>query len=473
MGLTAGNSMKASPAVGSIPRALHNVESGFFRPERSDLDLNWLSFYLALLAVPAMELLSIFSGQKPSVPLPRSVALNLLALVLTYLGVGIPPFMRRPMVHRLKIAWLLASGAFISFASIKHNGIPYFLCNLGITATVAGLFLAAGTLLKNSSEKYGKLIPLLAGVIAICIGSSFVHGMLRLTIFYLKSIYDPVLYRIDNILSLSNVTFLARIFFWNNFSQNILLFLYNALVIFIIFSATSEFFYKKSSSGSGLTFRFLIVALSGYSLYYLMPALAPEVFFGQLFPNALPNMQAVADHGIMAPLPIAASATRNTMPSLHATWAILGFLSLRHSPAWHKAAGALYVLAILIVTLGCGFHYTVDWIVALPLVLLSRGIGAMSLPLQLRSRRNAVLVGALLLCLWVLVIRGAPETLDHQKLIQLLAVTSVGLPAWLERRLAKDEDAASADILRVEQKTDLSANDLSVLRKGRLPASAP
>jgi hypothetical protein len=270
--------MKASPAVESLRRA-----------PRSDLDLNWLSFYLALLAVPAMELLSIFSGQKPSVPLPRSVALNLFALVLTYLGVGIPPFMRRPMVHRLKIAWLLASGAFISFASIKHDGIPYFFYNLVITATFAGVFLAVGTLLKSMSEKYEKLIPLLAGVVAICIGSSFVHGMLTVTIFYLKNIYDPVLYRIDDLLGLSNVNFLARIFFWNNFSENIFLFLYNALVLFIIFSTASEFFYKKSSFGSGLTFRFLIVALIGYSLYYLMPALSPEVFFGKLFPNALPK----------------------------------------------------------------------------------------------------------------------------------------------------------------------------------------
>ena len=127
------------------------------------------------------------------------------------------------------------------------------------------------------------------------------------------------------------------------------------------------------------------------------------------------------------------------MPSLHAAWAIVIVLALRHSPLWHKILGALFLASIVISTLGLGGHYTVDWLGALALVLLVRGVCALHLPLATAARRDAILIGAALLMCWIITVRGAPFTLGYPGGIRLLAIASVILPVWGEIRLARAE----------------------------------
>jgi hypothetical protein len=313
------------------------------------------------------------------------------------------------------------------FSTTFFNSASLFFCMTALVYT-----------LKKISVKYENLHSFVAGAGGLLLGALGVHGMLLLTIKKLPNVYDPVLYRFEHILGFSYVLpffdlYSAGIFGW------ILYQIYSYLNIFIILAAASEFIYAPDKLQAGLVLRFLVVAAIGYGLYYLMPAIGPSPFFGALFPYHLPNAQFVARHFVEAPPSAPSFSPRNTMPSLHATWGILAFLALGHSPLWHKFLGFLLVISIFIVTIGAGQHYTVDWIVALPLVLLSRGISALALPIATQARRNAIGVGTFLLLFWVLAVRGAPNSLNYPELIQFLALASIVLPAWFEMQLAKAE----------------------------------
>lgn len=262
---------------------------------------------------------------------------------------------------------------------------------------------------------------------------------LSFTASLLPKVYDPVLYHITYILDLSNILPFFTIVHSSKDFLSFLFTLYNFVIVIVVAAASSEFMFAKKLQNAGLLLRFLVAGVIGYFLYYLMPALSPFFYFGLAFPNHLPDYQSVPSFAVAAPT-WAVLAPHNAMPSLHATWAILIFLTLRHSPLSHRILGGLFVLSTFLITIGTGFHYIVDWIVAAPLVLLVRGICATTVPLQNPTRRNAIYFGAVLLLFWVLAVRGSPESLSYPSLIRMLALTSASLPFWLEYQLEKAED---------------------------------
>jgi hypothetical protein len=127
------------------------------------------------------------------------------------------------------------------------------------------------------------------------------------------------------------------------------------------------------------------------------------------------------------------------MPSLHTASALLIILALRDSPIWQRIPGIFIAIGIIISTLALGEHYAVDLIAAFPLVLLVRGLGAICLPLNDRSRYRAILAGGLLTFLWILTVRGAPLSLQMPDLIRLLAVASLVISGLLEHQLTTAE----------------------------------
>jgi len=363
-----------------------------------------------------------------------------LAVILTAKVGNLRPYLGAVPMHKVAICWFVSSAAAILYLAFSKHQMSGFLMDF-CTSLLPLLGVAALIrILTNRSTKYENLPSQVAGVGALILGMTSVSGMLSLTISSLPNVYDPVLYRFEHILGIS-----FEVPFYHLFSARIIgpstyQAIYNYIGLAIILAARSEFVYSPNRLQAGLVLRFLVVAAIGYGLYYLMPVLDPAGFFGPLFPYRLPEVQSVATHVVKAPLGEWANVARNTMPSLHAAWAILGFLALRHSPVWHKILGVLLILAILIVTLGAGQHYAVDWIAALPLVLLARGISAVSLPIRHKARQIAIFAGAALLVLWVLAVRVTPESLKYPVLIQLLGLASVVLPLWLELRLARAED---------------------------------
>ena len=205
--------------------------------------------------------------------------------------------------------------------------------------------------------------------------------------------------------------------------------------IIIILAASSQLIYSPWHFRDNLFVQFAVGAVIGYLLYYILPAVGPGIYFHGKFPFHMPSPAQVP--AIPVVFNDGGATPRNAMPSMHAAWAILSFLALRYSPLWQNALGLLYVIVTFVTTIGLGYHYILDWVVALPLVLLIRGLTDAQ-PL-VGPRIMAVVVGVLLLAVWCVIIRAAPVSLTYPRLIQAVIVASVFLPVSIGLRMAREK----------------------------------
>ncbi len=157
------------------------------------------------------------------------------------------------------------------------------------------------------------------------------------------------------------------------------------------------------------------------------PVIGPAPNFGDAFPY----------HTALAHLP----APRNCMPSLHTAWVLMAFLATRGMPWQIRVATAIAAAGTMITTLGAGEHYLTDLVVACPFVLLVRGLCASELPMLTRERFGAGLIGAALVAVWGLAVRGVITPATVPGLVPAAMLITVTVSLWLERDLARATDA--------------------------------
>lgn len=311
--------------------------------------------------------------------------------------------------------------------------IVRFLSCLPFAVIAVAVFFTARTLFEQNKPA-GRTVFYIAGTIGLYSFGEFVVGPLYWVSHARLEVCDPVIYRIEALTGLACPALVDNLFrlvlHWPGIFVTLLI-IYDSLTLLVVLAASSEACHADWSITDNLYVRFAVGALVGFALYYILPAVGPGPFFGKAFPGDLPASLAsphaftlFADGGV---------TDRNAMPSLHATWTILCFLALRRSPLWHRCLGALYVAVTFMITIGMGYHYLLDWVVALPLVLLIR---ALTSSRPVRARLVAFGTGGGLLLLWCAIIRLAPWSLAHPDYIQAVILASVILPVMLERRLA-------------------------------------
>lgn len=201
-------------------------------------------------------------------------------------------------------------------------------------------------------------------------------------------VYDPAIHAVEARTFLAAprlVEFLHQTsqFFYGFFSM-----VYGSLLLLVIIASCSEVFYARISVKNNLLIRFSLGGLLSIPLYIATPAVGP--FYYHLTDHVFKIPHFYKIHAFSTPF--VEGIYRNSMPSLHATWVILCLLALRQSPLWHRLLGVLYVAVTFIFTVGVGYHYLLDWVVALPLVLFLRGITS-DHPLK-TIRLAAILCGA-------------------------------------------------------------------------------
>lgn len=147
--------------------------------------------------------------------------------------------------------------------------------------------------------------------------------------------------------------------------------IYDCLLLLIVLISCAEVLHAQTSVKNNLLVQFAIGGLLSIPLYIAMPAVGPVYYALGGFPAHMPDVQTLQSGAILFKNQM---IHRNSMPSLHATWVILGFLALRQSPFKYRVWGALYVGATFLFTVGMGEHYLLDWVVALPLVLFIRAL---------------------------------------------------------------------------------------------------
>jgi hypothetical protein len=400
----------------------------------ASINLNLLTFYLIVVLVPFEFILDILGGSSSYSSPAEVLEVTLFAIVFAWLGRG--------QVH--KPWWISIKFLAILWFSLCAVAVLYLTMMQGRFSNLSGatvkelLLLLVGTvlirILWQSTTRYHNLLAFLGAALFPWIFMTTSVDLMVEAIHHLPYVYDPVLYRIDAILMLDWVSVFADLLKQHATLGRAILFNYYYIAFWGILAAISQCLNTPPSRAYLLLCTFTL-GIFGFCLYYLTPAVAPFFFFGGLFPDHLPPSQTLPLHQVLSPI----ASFRNTMPSLHTASALLMYLALRNSPAWHRVIGAFVVLCILVSTLALGEHYAVDLIAAFPLVLLVRGVCAVYLPAGEPARRNAMLIGGILVGLWVLTVRCAPVSLELPDFIRVLACVSVAAPILFEHQLAKIE----------------------------------
>ena len=151
---------------------------------------------------------------------------------------------------------------------------------------------------------------------------------------------------------------------------------------------------------------YFLAGFLGWLSYSIVPAAGPLFMFGGNFGVALPtysHLKMVAVQRVELP-PI---MFRNAVPSLHLTWALLGWLNARKLGKPYHYLAILFTFGTVLATMGTGQHYMVDLIVAVPFTLFIQALCTKKIP-NSSTRGAAITGGALLALAWMLMLRFNP-----------------------------------------------------------------
>lgn len=190
---------------------------------------------------------------------------------------------------------------------------------------------------------------------------------------------------------------------------------------------------------------FIWLGIAGSVAYHALPVVGPRFVFGDHFPNAPPAPPGVGM--------VLTAVPRNCMPSLHTAWALLAYWSTRRLPAAIRISAFAWLALTVLATLGFGFHYALDCVIAVPFTLAvyaaSSGGTNRTSGVRLRTFIGATAATAI----WIACLRWLPE-LRHASTVTRWALASITVcGAWLaQRRLEARIEA---------ERTDASLDDAS------------
>jgi PAP2 superfamily len=252
-----------------------------------------------------------------------------------------------------------------------------------------------------------------------------------LTSVLLPKTYDMYLYAFDGVLPVPVAQITADAFFRSPPLYQFFWWVYHTLIAALGLYIVLE--RKPGGQLSGkLMSRWLLAGCLGFMLYFLVPAIGPEMTFGDKFPFGMPDPNDVD----LRLLYVAGDAPRSTFPSLHSAWVFLIAMAARTMPAPARAGALLFMAATLISTLGLRQHYLVDLVAALPFALAVEGIASFS-----DSRADngwsvvAVTTGGAMTFVWILAVRyGVEQFREAPWVASALVVVTIVAFFWVLAR---------------------------------------
>src|SRR5260370_20323384 len=126
------------------------------------------------------------------------------------------------------------------------------------------------------------------------------------------------------------------------------------------------------------------------------------------------------------------------MPSLHMTWALLGFWYSRNAPLWVRLVAYAFLAFAVLSTLGTGEHYLADLVVAFPFALMMYALCAFSAGWTSVWRIRSAVFGGAGAILWMTLLRFQPGYFWVTPLTPwALIMATITAALFLEKRLAK------------------------------------
>jgi PAP2 superfamily protein len=189
---------------------------------------------------------------------------------------------------------------------------------------------------------------------------------------------------------------------------------------------------------------FLVSGPIGILFYNLFPARGPLYLFGVDFPRH-PLPLDVIHHFHLEPVPV--YGFPNAMPSLHMTWALLGFWYSRNASPWVRVVASFFLVFTICSTLGTGEHYLVDLVVAVPFALMIQAICAFSAGWANPWRIRSAVFGTAATILWMTLLRFYPGYFWVTPLTPLaMTATTTAVTLFIEKRLAEATQAGTGSL---------------------------
>jgi len=334
-----------------------------------------------------------------------------------------------PRKRQLAGIFLLAAAFAVAYGSVRHESLLsiYSAAFLGIGSLAAqSLALIWGAPEQRARTRSWLLVGTVFPVFLFCTGIALamLDQMNSLT-------YDRYLYVFDSSLGFSGSFAVGQLLAAWQPLRVVCYYAYEFLPLGMSIAFLLD--RKRPARGSpSLLTLFITVAVSGYVLYHLYPAVGPVYVWPAQFPWSPLPLAAVPLEKIWV-----ADGARNALPSLHMAMAlVIWFVSRSWRLGWRIASGMLVALTVL-ATLGFGEHYVIDLVVAVPLVVAAIAWSTPNVPLRAPERWKPLVGGALLTLAWIVLLRVAvPVVAQRPALSWLLIVITVGVPWLWETKLA-------------------------------------
>ncbi len=171
----------------------------------------------------------------------------------------------------------------------------------------------------------------------------------------------------------------------------------------------------------------------GIVFYNILPALGPAHLFGSNFPWSPLSLH---DASKLFLEPVSLVGPRNAIPSLHTAWVLLAWWYSRGLSVWERGVALLFVIFVILATLGTGEHYLVDLVVAFPFALGVESIAAFGLGWTGARRLAGVGFGFAATLLWLLALRFLPHIFWSTPVLPWsMCIVTVVISVYLEHRL--------------------------------------
>jgi hypothetical protein len=205
-----------------------------------------------------------------------------------------------------------------------------------------------------------------------------------------------------------------------------------AVYLSVPFAMACAYVANRPASRSDLLKGLIVAGVLARPLYDLLPAAGPGFAFRDVFPGQVPT----SGPDWMDPIALPHAAF-NCVPSLHLSWALLIFWSLRGKSVLAAVVSGCFLALTAVATLALGEHYLIDLVLSVPFALAVRALCASPLARPWGwSRIRALVLGSLLSVGWMVCVRtGLIFHFDGQLVWTVMVFTSL-VSAYIEARFS-------------------------------------
>ena len=247
---------------------------------------------------------------------------------------------------------------------------------------------------------------------------------------HFASVLDPVVIQIDGSLGVQPDTIASALLHACPPLSILCLVVYALLASSVAMSAALEMVSGRTQ-GLGVLPTFMVAGVLGFCIFMVVPVAGPLPYLGQ-------NLYSVIIFSNLPTTPPDLSdIPKNCVPSLHTTWATLAFLATRGRSTVARIISGIFLALTLLATIGFGFHYLTDLVVAAPFILIVRSVCAVDVSWG-RRRALCLVVGCSLVCAWCLVLRNELSQ-PWLNFAPIGMVVTLAMTYTFEQRLARAE----------------------------------